>query len=167
GSSRRIVVYDTLVEGAPPKEVRLIVAHELAHAKFHDVRNGTLLGAIGAAAAVCAIALLLTWRPLLSRAGVDGPADPRVVPLLLGLAAVGSLLAAPATNLVSRAIETRADVHSLDLTRDVATFTATQKRLALSNLSDLDPAPLAYALFASHPGVTERLALAREWERLR
>ncbi len=89
------------------------------------------------------------------------------MPLLLALAAVGSLVAAPAVNAVSRAVETRADVHALDLTQDVTTFTATQRRLALSNLSDLDPSPLAYALFASHPGVTERLALAREWERLR
>jgi Zn-dependent protease with chaperone function len=37
----------------------------------------------------------------------------------------------------------------------------------VSNLSDLDPHPLAYAFFATHPGVTERLALAREWQRLR
>ena len=167
GSSRRIVVYDTLLAQATPAEIELITAHELGHAAQDDVLVGTLLGAVAAAAGVCGLALLLTWRPLLRRAGADGPADPRVVPLLLGLAAVGSLLVAPATNLVSRSIEMRADVHSLDLTQDVATFTATQKRLALSNLSDLDPAPLAYALFASHPGVTERLALAREWERLR
>lgn len=167
GSSRRIVLYDTLLEQATPAEIELITAHELGHAAEDDVLAGTLLGALAAAAAVCGLALLLTWRPLLRRAGADGPADPRVVPLLLALAAVGSLLAAPAVNAVSRAVETRADVHALDLTRDVPTFTATQKRLALSNLSDLDPSPLAYALFASHPGVTERLALAREWERLR
>lgn len=167
GGSRRIVLYDTLLAQATPAEIELIAAHELGHAAEGDVLVGTLLGALAAAAGVCGLALLLTWRPLLRRAGADGPADPRVVPLLLGLAAVGSLLVAPATNLVSRAVETRADVHALDLTRDAATFTATQKRLALSNLSDLDPAPLAYALFASHPGVTERLALAREWERLR
>lgn len=167
GSSRRIVLYDTLVERATPEEIALVTAHELGHAEERDVLVGTLLGALGAAAAVCALALLLTWRPLLRRAGADSPGDPRVVPLLLALAAVGSLLAAPASNLVSRRIEARADVHALDLTRDVATFTATQRRLALSNLSDLDPHPVHHWLFATHPGVTERLALARAWERLR
>jgi STE24 endopeptidase len=89
------------------------------------------------------------------------------VPLLLALAAVGTLLAAPATNLVSRRVEARADVHALDLTRDPATFAAAQRRLATTNLSDLDPHPLATAFFATHPGATERLALAREWQRLR
>lgn len=167
GSTRRIVVYDTLVASAPPAEVALVVAHELGHADEDDVLVGTLLGALGAAAAVCALVLLVTWRPLLRRAGASGPGDPRIVPLLLALASVGTLLASPAVNLVSRAIEARADVHALDLTGDPGTFIATQRRLATTNLSDLEPHPLHYAFFASHPGVTDRLALAREWERLR
>jgi len=167
GGSRRIVVYDTLLEQAPDAEVALIVAHELGHAEQRDVLVGTLLGALGAAAAVCALALVLRWTLLLRRAGATGMGDPRVIPLVLLLLAVGSLLVAPATNLVSRRIEARADVHSLDLTRDPETFLAAQRRLAVTNLSDLEPHPLAYALFATHPGVTERLALAREWERLR
>jgi STE24 endopeptidase len=167
GSTRRIVVYDTLLESATPEQVGLVVAHELGHAEERDVLTGTLLAALGSAAAICLLALLLSWRPLPRRAGADGPGDPRIVPLLLALAAVGTLLAAPASNLVSRRVEARADVHSLDLTRDVETFVATQKRLAVRNLSDLEPHPLAYALFATHPGASERLALAREWQRLR
>ncbi len=167
GSSRRIVVYDTLLERAPAAEVSLVVAHELGHAKERDVLKGTLLAALGTAAAVCGLALLLSGLPLLRRVGADGMGDPRVIPLVLLLLTVGTLLLAPAGNLVSRRVEARADVHSLDLTRDPATFSSSQRRLALANLSDLDPHPLAYAFFATHPGVTERLALAREWERLR
>jgi STE24 endopeptidase len=167
GETRRIVVYDTLLERAEPAEVELVVAHELAHADHHDVLKGTLLGALGAAAAVCALALLLTWSPLLARAGASGPGDPRVVPLVLALLAVGTLLISPVANLVSRKVETRADVASLDLTRDPEIFIDTQKRLARTNLSDLDRNPLAVLLFATHPGTTERLALAREWQRLR
>ena len=122
----------------------------------------------GAAAAVCGLALLLSWAPVLRRSGADGMHDPRVVPLRArargGRDAASSR---PASNLVSRRIEARADVHSLDLTRDPQAFADSQRRLALTNLSDLDPHPLAYALFATHPTTTERLAMAREWERLR
>jgi len=110
---------------------------------------------------------VLSWSPLLRRSGASGMADPRVVPLVLLVVALATLVLAPATNLVSRRVEARADLHSLDLTRDPATFSASQRRLAERNLSDLEPNPLAYALFATHPSVTERLALAREWERLR
>ncbi|MBW3640122.1 MAG: M48 family metalloprotease [Actinobacteria bacterium] len=167
GSSRRIVLYDTLLAQAPAREVELVVAHELGHAARRDVLAGTLLGALAAAAAVLALALLLSAGPLCRRAGATGMGDPRVVPLVLLLVAVAGLAVAPAGNLVSRRIEARADVHSLDLTRDPATFVASQRRLALTNLADLRPHPLAYAFFATHPGPTERLALAREWERLR
>ena len=167
GETRRIVVYDTLLESAPPEEVELVVAHELAHAKNDDVLTGTLLGALGAAAAVVALALLLSWTPLLRRAGVEGPGDARVVALVLAVTALASFALAPVSNLVSRRLEARADVSSLDLTENVETFVETQKRLARTNLSDLDPNPVAYALFATHPSTTERLALAREWERLR
>jgi STE24 endopeptidase len=167
GSTRRVVLYDTLVETATPEEVALVVAHELGHAEERDVVVGTLLGALGVAAAVCGLALLLRWSPVLRRSGADGMHDPRVVPLVLALVTVGTFVVGPASNLVSRRVEARADVHSLDLTRDPQTFAESQRRLALTNLSDLDPHPLAHALFATHPSTTERLAMVREWERLR
>jgi STE24 endopeptidase len=166
GSTRRIVLYDTLVKDATPAEVELIVAHELGHAKRQDVLHGTLLGALGSAAGVCALALLLTWTPLLRRAGAASPSDPRVIPLLLFVVALAGLLLAPATNLMSRRIEARADVHSLDVTRDVPTFVASEQRLARTNLSDLEPNPFLYAMFSTHPTSPQRIALAREWARL-
>ena len=166
GSTRRIVVYDTLIRSATPAEVELIVAHELGHAKRQDVLHGTLLGALGSAAGVCVLALLLSWTPLLKRAGAASPGDPRVIPLLLFLVGIGTFLLAPAGNLVSRRIEARADVHSLDVTRDVPTFISTEQRLARTNLSDLDPNPLIYGLFSTHPTSPQRIAIAREWARL-
>jgi STE24 endopeptidase len=166
GSTRRIVVYDTLIEKATPAEVELIVAHELGHAKRQDVLHGTLLGALGGAAGVCALALLLSWTPLLQRAGASSPGDPRVIPLLLFLVVVSSQLFAPATNVISRRIEARADVHSMDVTRDIPTFIASEQRLARTNLSDLEPNPFLYLMFSTHPTSPQRIALAREWARL-
>ncbi len=167
GPSRRIVVYDTLLAGADREEVVSVVAHELGHAEERDVLVGTLLSALGSAAAVCLLALLLSCAPLLRRAGVDGPGDARVVALLAFLVAAANLLAAPTFNAYSRQVEARADVHALDLARDPAVFRAGQVRLATRNLSDLDPPRLHHLWFASHPTAPQRLLLAREWERLR
>ena len=167
GPTRRIVVYDTLLQGAEREEVASVVAHELGHAEERDVLVGTLLSALGSAAAVCLLALLLSWAPLLRRAGVCGPGDARIVALLVFLVAVAELLAAPAFNAYSRQVEARADVHALDLARDPAVFRAGQVRLATRNLSDLDPPRLHHLWFASHPTAPQRLLLAREWERLR
>ena len=163
GSTRRIVVYDTLLAKATPAEVRLVVAHELGHVKFADVRNGTLAGALGAAAAVAGLYVLLTSAGLLRRVGADSAGDPRVLGFVLFAIAAAGFLTSPVQTLVSRRVEARADVHSLDLTGDVATFAESEKRLAVTNLSDLDPHPLAYAWFFTHPTAPERIALARAW----
>lgn len=160
GATRRIVVYDTLVRDSPPAQVRIIVAHELGHAKRDDVLRGSLLGAIGAAAAVCLLALLLQWDALLARVGAGGPGDARVVPLVLAVLAAGTLLVTPAVDLLSRQVEARADLHALQLTGDVSTFIDSQRRLAVSNLNDLQPGLVATAL-ATHPSGPQRIAAAR------
>jgi len=164
GRTRRIVIYDTLLR-ASPAEIRLVVAHELGHAKRNDVLWATVTGAAGAAAAVCLLFLLLQWKPLLHRADVEDAADPRSVALVLFLVAALTQVSQPAVNLVTRRVEARADVHSLALTGDPGTFVRVERRLALSNVSDLRPSPVLYALFATHPSTTERIALARDWAR--
>ncbi|MFL6073077.1 MAG: hypothetical protein ACJ73S_06720, partial [Mycobacteriales bacterium] len=57
----------------------------------------------------------------------------------------------------------RSDRHALDLTRDPDTFVTMQKRLAVTNLSDLDPNPVDYVLFTDHPTAPQRIAMARDW----
>jgi STE24 endopeptidase len=165
GPTRRIVVYDTLLEQADPAEVRSVVAHELGHARDRDVLTGTALGALGAAAGVIAVYLLGSWTGLLRRAGVDSIAEPRAIALLLAVAAVAGLVSGPAQSLMSRKLEARADAHALALTADPVTFAAMQERLSTVNLSDPDPNRLEYLLFASHPSTVERMAAARAYAR--
>ena len=162
GATRRIVVYDTLLREAPAGEVRSVVAHELGHAKDRDPEVGTLLAAIGAAAAVVGLYLLGLWGALLRRAGVDSIGSPRAIGLVLAVMAVAGLVTGPVQSLVSRRVEARADQHALQLTGDPAEFAAMQLRLAAVNIADVHPPRLEYLLFATHPDTVERLAAARE-----
>ncbi len=166
GSTRRVVVYDTTLDQLPTDELESIVAHELGHVSTDDVLTGTLVGALGAASAVALLGWLLSWTPLLRRAGADSPADPRVIPLVLFLAAVGTVLSTPVQNLVSRQVEVRADVHALDLTADPEAFAAMQRRLSATNLSDPTPPQAWQWWFGSHPTAAQRVALAEDWARL-
>jgi STE24 endopeptidase len=166
GSTRRLVVYDTVLERLPDAQIESIVAHELGHVATDDVLTGTLTGALGAAAGVAALGWLVSLGPLLRRSGADSAGDPRVVALVLFLMAVGTLVSAPLQNLVSRQIEARADVHALDLTGDPGAFTAMQRGLAEANLSDPDPPTALQWFFGSHPTTAQRIGLARDWERL-
>jgi STE24 endopeptidase len=160
GATRRIVVFDTLVTGAPAAEVEVVVAHELGHAARRDVVGGTALAALGAAALCCLLHLVLTSPPVLRAADASGPADPRTVGVLFAVLAVAGLLLGPAQNALSRRIESRADEFALGLSRRPGVFAAMQRRLALTNLADLDPGPVPYLLFASHPTTVQRIAAA-------
>jgi STE24 endopeptidase len=166
GSTRRIVVYDTVLEQLPDDQIESIAAHELGHVAANDVLTGTLTGALGAAAGVAALGWLLSITPLRRRSGADSPGDPRIVALVLFLMAVGTLLSTPLQNLVSRQIEARADVHALDLTRDPDAFMAMQRELAVTNLSEPDPPAALQWFFGSHPTTAQRVGFARDWERL-
>jgi STE24 endopeptidase len=165
GPTRRIVVYDTLLREAPTAEVESVVAHELGHARDGDVVTGTLIGAVGGAAAACALYLLDSWGALLHRAAVGSLSEPRAVALLLAIVTVVGLVAGPPQNAVSRRIEARADAHALTLTHDPATFAAMQARLSQVNLGDPDPNPIEHTLFASHPSTVQRMATAFAWAR--
>ena len=153
GSTRRLVVYDTLLKDTPPAQVRLVVAHELGHAAEDDVLHGTLIGVLGTAFGITLLYLLLGNRM----------ADPRRAALLVALIAAATTLASPVQNLVSRKIEARADYHSLRLTNDPQNFVALQHDLAVQNISGLDPSRWRYWMFADHPTPPERIAMGRAW----
>ncbi|HEX2073299.1 MAG TPA: M48 family metallopeptidase [Geodermatophilus sp.] len=166
GSTRRIVLYDTVLADLPDDEIASIVGHELGHVVHDDVLTGTLIGALGAAAGVSILGWGLSWTPLLRRAGADRPTDPRVIPLVLFLLGAATLVGTPVLNLVSRHVEARADLRALELTRDPEAFIAMQRRLATTNLSDPDPPAAWQWFFGSHPTVPQRVAFAQDWARL-
>lgn len=159
GGTRRVVLYDNLVNDVPEDQTLSVVAHELAHAKHDDVLTGSLLGAAGAVFGVGLLALLV--GAVGDRRGLR-MRDPEVVPLVLALVAVGSLLALPVQNGISRQIETRADVDALLVTRDPGAFEAVQRQLMVHSLAD--PAPPAWSQFwfGSHPLGLTRIAIARQ-----
>ncbi len=161
GSSRRVVVYDNLLQGLPRDQVLVVVAHELGHAKHQDVLVGTALGALGGAFGVGLLGVLLSSRRLRGRAGLGPPGEPAVVPLVLVLMTVGLLLGSPVQNTLSRAVEARADRASLAATGENRAFELMQRQLALRSLSDPTPPAWRQFWFGSHPTSLERIGLAR------
>ena len=150
GRTRRVVLSDTLLEQASPAEVRLVVAHELGHRRERHVLLGTLLTMAAAVAAT-----VIVWALLGARVG-----DPGQVPLVLLIGLGITLTSLPALTAVSRRWERAADRYSLELTGDRAAYTTVFRRLAQTNLTDLDPPRLLYLLLFTHPTPPERLAAA-------
>jgi STE24 endopeptidase len=161
GRTRRLVLYDTLLERATRPEIGLVLAHELGHRRHRHLLKGALLGMVSLAGFVLFLWTLLRWPHLRTLIGAPGGArDPRVVPFVLLLAATLQIPGAPLGAALSRRWERQADRFSLDLTDDFATFEATHRSLATTNLSDLDPPRPIYLAFFSHPTPVERIEAA-------
>ena len=158
GDTRRVVLYDTVVDDLPRRQVLSIVAHELAHAHHDDVLLGSVLGAAGAFAGVGLLGLAVAV--VRRREGEVG--RPATLPLLLALMAVGTVLSSPLTNGISREIETRADVDGLLATRDPHAMVVTQEKLATRALSDPSSPAWAQWWWGSHPTALQRIAIARQ-----
>jgi STE24 endopeptidase len=157
GSTRRVVLYDTVLRDLPRRQILAVVGHELTHARHDDVLTGSVLAALGTLGGVGLLGLVLQLRR--RRSGALG--EPTVVPLLVALLAVGTLLSSPINNGLSRLVETRADVGGLEATHDTTAFVTMQKQLALHSLGD-DPPSWSQFWFGSHPTTLQRVAIARQ-----
>ena len=146
GSTRRVVVFDTLLGEAEQPELEVVVAHELGHRRHRDIAKGTVLAMISAT-----VAVLVAW-PL--------DPSPRHLPLLLLVWGILEMVALPFTAAFSRRLEREADRFALEVTHNPGAFELAFRRMAKANLSDLDPPRLVYAFLFTHPTPVERLAAA-------
>ncbi|HZB05942.1 MAG TPA: M48 family metallopeptidase [Thermoleophilaceae bacterium] len=158
GPSKRVVLYDNLIDRFPHDEVRIVVAHELAHQKHNDLLRGLAWLALVAPAGTFLTQALA--ERFAGRGGLRSPAGLPAVALAISLVALGL---GAASNVLSRQVEARADAFALDLTRDPADFVKFERRIAIRNISDPDPPRLFQLLFATHPTTAERIGIGEAW----
>jgi STE24 endopeptidase len=152
GSTKRVVLYDTLLREFSPEEVRLVVAHELGHVHYHDVPRGLLYLAIVAPFGMFAVARLSErWAPS------GGPAAVPAVALSLALMVPALTMV---SNQLSRQVEARADRFSLELTHQPDALIGFQKRIAVQNVSDPEPPRWVSFLLGTHPTAMQRIGQA-------
>ena len=140
GHSKRVVLYDNLLDDFPRDEVRLVVAHELGHQKHNDLLRGLAwLALVAPAGTFLAQRLAEAFG---RRYGLGDPSvkpGPVVLPAVALAVALASLLLGSASNVLSRQVEARADAFALRLAGDPAAFEDFEKRIAVRNVSDPDP----------------------------
>src|SRR6185295_16566654 len=114
GSTRRILVSDTMLADYSDDEIEVVLAHELGHHVHHDIWMGIALESalIMLGLGVTDVVLRLAGPSL----GVSSPADLAGMPLLVLAAGTVSLVLTPAALALSRRHERRADRFALQLT---------------------------------------------------
>jgi STE24 endopeptidase len=164
GHTKRVVLYDTLIDRFTPDQVRLVVAHELGHVHNRDLFRGMLWVALAAPAGLYLVMRLTErWS---ARAGAT-PGAPASLPAFALAIALVSLGGTIVSNQLSRRIEARADAFALEMTAEPRQFIAMERRLALVNLSDPDPPAALRWLFGTHPSTIERIGAGVAFERER
>jgi STE24 endopeptidase len=152
GHTKRIVLYDNLLRDFTRPAQLNIVAHELGHEHYDDLRRGLLYVAIVAPFGMLAVALIT--RRL----------TPGTGPVVLPALALSILLVSTGigwiSNPLSRQVEARADAFALRATGDPDALIALQRRLVVRNISDPEPPGWVTAVFGTHPPPMDRIGSA-------
>lgn len=160
GPSRRIILWDTLLDGRfGGDEIRVVVAHELAHLSREHIWKS-----IGWYALFAFPGAFLIARGTKRRGGMR---KPEAVPLALFVLVTLSFLALPLQNVIVRHLEAEADWIALETTRDPEAARELFQGFASTALAEPSPPTWAYVLRESHPTLAQRIAMAEAWERRR
>lgn len=163
GSTRRIILADTLLDNYAPEEIEAVLAHELGHHVHKHILKSILVQA--------GITLLGFWiANFVLHYAVDHHmfeelSDFANLPLLAITATVVSLLLMPALNAYSRYNERQADRYAFESIASVEPFISSMNKLAQQNLAERSPAKWIEVLFHSHPAISRRVAAAEAWRR--
>lgn len=169
GHTKRVVLYDNLIDRFSRDQIGSIVAHELGHVRYRDVPRGLLWILIVAPAGVFLIQRLSErWAAPGAHLGEGrSTASALAVPVVLLAFGIVGFAGQVGSNSLSRSVERRADAHALDLTGDPAAFIAVERKLAVDNVSEPDPPGWVHLLFGTHPTAKDRIGAGLTWSRER
>lgn len=162
GKSKRVALYDTLMNDHSVNEIVSIVAHEIGHYKKKHIIKGTVLGIVETGIMLFLFNLIKGDGALFLVFGVEH------ISVYAGLLFFGMLYAPVSlvlsifTTALSRKNEFEADAFAHKNTGNPDALIAMLKGLAARNLSHLTPHPFTVFLSYSHPPVRERIAAVKQ-----
>jgi STE24 endopeptidase len=165
GSTRRIILSDTLLQNYSEDEIEAILAHELGHHVHKHILKAIFTQVAITFFGFWLINLVLrfviakNWFPVL---------NPRLydfanLPLIVLVATVLGFVLMPALNAISRHHERQADRYAWENTPAIAPFISSMQKLADQNLAEREPNKVIEWLFHSHPSIGKRVAAAEAW----
>jgi len=161
GRSKRIALFDTLVEKHTLPEMVAVLAHEIGHYK----KGHILKSLVFTLAQLGVLAFLLSYfigEPKLFAAfGLSEPSAYAGLVFFLLLYSPVSFLLSLALHAYSRRNEYEADRYAADTYGRPDALADALKKLSVSTLSNLTPHPLYVFLHYTHPPVLQRVAVLR------
>jgi STE24 endopeptidase len=152
GTTKRIVIYDTLLHNYSLPEIRAVIAHEMGHWRHNDVIHGLMSGMLGGFIVFGLLTFLL--KPWLPKNRQKPPQLWAALQLAIFLLL---FVSNPLQSAISRNMERNADNFSLAITGDLPVEIQLQEHLARNSLADLTPPGFIVWFSYDHPPTLARL----------
>lgn len=163
GSTRRILLGDTLLDRFSHDEIEVVMAHEMGHDRHRDLWRLLVANGAFVFGAFLLADVLLRRAVAIPRTGVREINDIAGLPALLLALGIAFVVVMPATHAYSRRRERAADDFALAITGNPEAFIGAMRRLAEHNLADPDPHPMVEFLLHTHPSIGRRIRWAEGW----
>jgi STE24 endopeptidase len=157
GKTKRIALFDTLIQRHGADEVVTILAHEVGHYKKRHVLIRTLVTTLETGLFLGLFALLVDRAALFEAFGVDRPSVYAGVVFVSILLRPLQLALSVGAAALSRRHERQADAFAATTTGRGDLLAAGLRRLSRDNLSNLTPHPFYVFLKYSHPPLLQRV----------
>jgi Zn-dependent protease with chaperone function len=164
--TKRIVLYDTMINSFTLDEIKFVMAHEMGHYVMHHVWYGVAMIIVFMALALWITSRTITVviRRFQRRFGFERLGDIASLPLIMMYVTVLMFLFNPAINSISRYMEHQADTYGMNISGVSGESAAVAfDKLAVYNLSDPDPPAIIEFWFYSHPALKKRMEFVRSY----
>jgi len=161
GKTIRIMLGDTLVRKFRDDEIKVVMAHEIAHQKHNDVYRGILFS--GIISLVMFIIVDLGFDFAMTAFDLTGKDDAAAIgyiwlAMMISMEFLGKL-----DLWYTRTREKAADLVAIDHLRDIEVFKSAFARLSQENLAFPNPSKLEVWWRYSHPPIRDRIGYAENY----
>ncbi len=164
--TQRIVLYDTLLKQFTPREIKVVMGHEMGHYVLNHIWRFVAFLSLFVLPGFFLMdrvsRRIIEGRPAWGIASLSEPAS---LPVLLLVLNISLFLAGPALYTFSRFQEHQADVFGLDATRDPVAGASAFLKFGRLDLGEYHVHPWTEALLFSHPSLGNRVRFAQEYAR--
>lgn len=156
GKTRRIVLFDTLIQSLSTGEIVAVIAHEMGHNKRRHILKGLILSSLSTLVSLFLLSRCLEWPTFFQAFGVPEASLPVGFVIFGLLSSVFAFPFNPIFQWISRRNEYEADRFSVEANGDKEGMVASLVKLSRDNLSNLTPHPWYSFYHYSHPTTQER-----------
>ncbi len=162
GKSKRIALYDTLIEKFEVSEILTVLAHEVGHFKLRHIPKSIISGILKMGLMLFVLSLFIRNEGLHAAFGMENISIYASLIFFSFIYTPISMVLGLISTISSRKHEYQADAFAGKTTDDPESMISALKKLSVTNLSNLTPHPLKVFLEYDHPPVLARIEAIRK-----